>query len=280
MFFGIIYKATNKINGKSYVGQTIQGMKIRKHQHKCDSDDTYFHRAIKKYKIDNFSWKILEHCGSREELNEMEVHYIKQYNALKPGGYNLTCGGDSGFECSEETRLKISNALKGKPLSDETKRKLSIALSGKNNPMYGFRGLEHPAYGNVLSKETKEKMSKAKIGKKRTLISRERQSKNHARISGEAHWGFGQERRDETKKKISNSLMGRYRGKESPNSKKYVITTSDDDEFMIACLTTFCEKYKLNIAHLSSCATGKRSHHKGFKCRHYDENKDINIMEE
>ena len=89
---GIIYKITNKVNGKSYIGQTRYTIEFRLKQHQHKKDNTYFHNAIHKYGIENFSIEILEECNI-EDLNSREIFYIAKYNTFKDG-YNLTIGGD------------------------------------------------------------------------------------------------------------------------------------------------------------------------------------------
>lgn len=89
---GIIYKITNKVNGKSYIGQTRYTIEFRWKQHQHKKDNTYFHNAIHKYGVDNFNIEILEECDT-EELNQKEIFYIAKYDTFK-NGYNLTIGGD------------------------------------------------------------------------------------------------------------------------------------------------------------------------------------------
>lgn len=89
---GIIYKITNKVNGKSYIGQTRYTLEFRWRQHIHKKDNTYFHNAIRKYGPENFTLEVLEEC-STSNLNEREIFYIAKYNTFKEG-YNLTTGGD------------------------------------------------------------------------------------------------------------------------------------------------------------------------------------------
>lgn len=89
---GIIYKITNKVNGKSYIGQTRYTLEFRWRQHLHKKDNTYFHNAIHKYGEENFKKEILEKCKV-EDLNSKEIYYIAKYNTFKEG-YNLTIGGD------------------------------------------------------------------------------------------------------------------------------------------------------------------------------------------
>ena len=99
---GIIYKITNKVNGKSYIGQTRYSLEFRWRQHIHKKDNTYFHNAIKKYGVENFSIEILEECEV-SKLNEREIFYIAKLNTFKEG-YNLTIGGDGN------RRLLLDNA--------------------------------------------------------------------------------------------------------------------------------------------------------------------------
>jgi len=134
---GIIYKVTNIVNGKIYIGQTINTLEYRKHGHEKKSRSkknisTCFHKAIKKYTPENFKWEILEYCNSKDELDEMEFHYIKQYNSFNPNGYNMTFGGEGtiGRACAQETKDKISASKVGKLLSEEHKQVLSDMRRG------------------------------------------------------------------------------------------------------------------------------------------------------
>lgn len=92
-----IYKYTNKINGKIYIGQSVNIYK-RKNYHEAPNsrklERSYFHRAIDKYGIENFDFEIVEEC-SKEELNEKEKLYIEKYNSFdRNNGYNRTTGGE------------------------------------------------------------------------------------------------------------------------------------------------------------------------------------------
>ena len=92
-----IYKYTNLINGKSYIGQSVNIVKRRSNHENTNNrklEKSYFHRAIDKYGINNFSFEILEEC-SKDELNEKEIYYIKKYNTFdRNNGYNRTIGGE------------------------------------------------------------------------------------------------------------------------------------------------------------------------------------------
>lgn len=89
---GFIYKITNKVNGKSYIGQTRYTVEFRWRQHQHKKDNVYFHNAIHKYGVENFLVETLEECDYKD-LNSREIFYIAKYNTFKDG-YNLTIGGD------------------------------------------------------------------------------------------------------------------------------------------------------------------------------------------
>ena len=106
-----IYKFTNKINGKIYIGQT-NDIKPRKRGHKStafnEKSHNYhcaFHNAIRKYGWDNFDFEILEEIDDsfgREYLNEREIFFISYYQSLtSQNGYNITKGGDG---CAKEQK--------------------------------------------------------------------------------------------------------------------------------------------------------------------------------
>ena len=86
-----IYKVTNKVNGKVYIGQSVDiGRRWRTHM--TAKDDIYFHKAIQKYGVENFEWEVIEQC-KKSELDEREIYWIEYYDSFNKG-YNCTKGGD------------------------------------------------------------------------------------------------------------------------------------------------------------------------------------------
>jgi len=151
--YGIIYKVTNKINGRMYVGQTVKLLKERIDEHVCCAlngrGGIYFHNAIKKYGKENFIWRVIAECNSMEELNKIEIKMIEKYNTFE-NGYNLTKGGrgKTGFKPSKETRRKQSESQKG-----------------EKNHNYGKYGKDSPNFGQTKKTRWKKKISKALVGK-------------------------------------------------------------------------------------------------------------------
>jgi len=128
--------AVNILNGKVYVGQTVQTLIERKNGHlrKSKTRNYHFYSAIKKYGADNFEWRQIDDAENADELNQKERYWIAYYKSDNPEyGYNMNEGG-LGARHTEETKRKISELRKGKkmpPHSPETRRKMSESLKGK-----------------------------------------------------------------------------------------------------------------------------------------------------
>ena len=175
--FGIIYKVTNILNGKIYIGQTIRGLEVRGQCHISESKNgnTYFNRALRKYCPENFEWEVIEECYSKEDLDLAEEWYIRYYNTFGSNGYNLTFGGEGtiGWKPSEETRKKISKSMcgennpnYGKERSEEYRKKLSDTLKGRKHSEGHKRKLSEVNKGKKLSEETRKKMGESRKGEK------------------------------------------------------------------------------------------------------------------
>ena len=159
---GSIYKITNTINGKVYVGQTINDAyktRIRDHLNGTQHGSRLVKHAIEKYGQDVFTVEILHDGIIPEFLNTLEIEAIAKFNTVAPNGYNLDTGGNGV----------------GSP-SGETRRKLSEARKGENNPMYGRTGENHPNYGKPRSEETKRKMSENHQTKQPEHLQKRRRS--------------------------------------------------------------------------------------------------------
>lgn len=137
----IIYKITNLINQKIYIGQTIRTLEERFGEHRRSTHEFHLHNAIRKYGPQNFTAEIIDTATSRDELNEKEIYWINYYKSditgynMKPGGsYNpmhvesIKEAHDSKMR-SPEVRAKISETMKqhfaDNPVSAETRKKLA-----------------------------------------------------------------------------------------------------------------------------------------------------------
>lgn len=243
----IIYKTTNLINQKFYVGKDTH------------NNPNYYGSgkrlklAIQKYGIENFEKEIIEICDSLDKLNEREKFWIKELNAINEG-YNISLGGDGGDTISKnpkkyEIGKKISESNKGrfigKTNSKETREKISKALKGKflgnKNPNYGKNHTDETkdkirkkALGRVVSDETRQKISIKSKGKKGSVWTDEMRQKlsesrkNNNPFKGKTHTTEVRTRlsevnkkpkSEEHKRKISETLKGNKPG----NMRKVVV---------------------------------------------------------
>ncbi|CAG7579897.1 MAG: endodeoxyribonuclease [uncultured marine phage] len=129
----VIYKTTNLKNGKFYIGKDE-----RNHPDYYGSG-LLLNRAIEKYGKENFVKEILEECFTRDELNNREIYWIDELNAIKDG-YNIAIGGSGGDTYTNNPNLE--------------------EISEK------FRGENNPFYGKSHSNESIEKMRKSMKGRK------------------------------------------------------------------------------------------------------------------
>lgn len=107
----VIYKVTNKINGKIYIGKTYNFEK-RRREHIYDIENELpFHRALKKYGTDNFEWEIIDTGISDNEIKEKEIYWIKKLNTCvhfpNSNGYNITLGGEGGVSWNSRPVLQF-----------------------------------------------------------------------------------------------------------------------------------------------------------------------------
>lgn len=139
----IIYKITNKINSKIYIGQTTTSLAIRWKDHKRlkKRQMTPIKLAIQKYGEHNFIIDQIDSATSIRELNEKEEYWISFYNSTnKKVGYNLMSRSSGKGAHSPETIQKMSRVKKGKTgrkHSEETKRLFSLMRKGKPSPHVG-----------------------------------------------------------------------------------------------------------------------------------------------
>jgi group I intron endonuclease len=134
----IIYKATNVVNGKLYIGMTIKTIHERRKQHfrNAKRTKTLFAHALRKYGEDGFEWEVIDTAETHEKLQEKEIHWIKYYNSTNQDvGYNLCTGGGgfSGFSHTEETKQKMSESKLGKARPDGIKRFYKDTQKGEGN---------------------------------------------------------------------------------------------------------------------------------------------------
>lgn len=129
-----IYVITNTMNGKKYVGQSINiSQRWRAHRTRYQTEDGYLYKAMRKYGLDAFTFEILVECD-KTDLNDLEQYWIGIYQSNNPNfGYNLTAGGDApaeiNFKISDEEVLQIYDLLRGGTMQAEIANKFGISQS-------------------------------------------------------------------------------------------------------------------------------------------------------
>lgn len=163
---GYIYKITNLINNRPYIGKTSQTVEKRWKSHyyearrwkKCQETGTDFgyssslYPAMNKHGYENFAIQLLEEVDSLEALNQREKYWIDFYDA-RNNGYNIAAGGHGGFflgcKHTPEALEKIGAASRQRKHTPEARAKISKSKMG-----------------HLTTDETKEKIRKTKTGRK------------------------------------------------------------------------------------------------------------------
>lgn len=193
-----IYCIENLANNKKYIGKSLN-LDKRLTQHKSHLKrnlhaNKHLQNAWNIYGYSTFRFFILEEC-ERELLSEKEVYYIKLFETKK-FGYNMTDGGDGtiGLSVTKEvrqklsnyfkenpsrkkgeyshsidTKIKISNSLKGRKITEEAKQKMKETIKNRTEEEQAIinKKLSDSAKNRTVSPELREKMNKARWGERR-----------------------------------------------------------------------------------------------------------------
>jgi len=279
-----IYKTTNILNDKIYIGQTIYD------NSNYYGSGKYLKTAIKKYGIENFKKEIIDECDF-DELNDREIYWIDFYDSIK-NGYNISKGGQkswmTGLNHSEESRQKMSinrsgelNPLYGKHHTEETKKKISNSNKGKIRTDEQKEKLK----GRKITEESRQKMSLASTGRKHTEESKNKLSvanKGKTPFLGKKHtqeWkdmiSFvhkGKIVSDETKEKMRLNNIGKKLTEEQKNKiraslEKEVVKIEDDN---VVNVWKSLKDASLDLKISIKCV--------GYNCRKKDKNNKYKIM--
>lgn len=176
-----IYKITNLINNKCYVGQTTKSIKKRFYQHismarcmsRCKNSVQVISKAIAKYGPENFKFEVVKFFDgiTPEELTNQEIKYIKFYNTMGPNGYNMILGSPNGPK-TIDTKKKISNTSHGRRLRHKESASKYIGVSVSKNGTFraSIRAFGYKRFARTFSSETEaaiayDKMSLCLFGK-------------------------------------------------------------------------------------------------------------------
>jgi group I intron endonuclease len=187
-----VYKITNNLNGKGYIGQTINSLQERFRTHcgvysegKCPA----LWSAIQLYGKDNFTIELLwsKPGYTREDLDEKEIEMIKVHDTLSPNGYNLMAGGH-GSRHNDESRRKISEAkkklweekgdeiraqIKERGVSEETRKRMSEGCIRKYQERPELKEYSKNREGATHTEETRAKMAEAWVRRKQSPAHRD-----------------------------------------------------------------------------------------------------------
>lgn len=259
---GIVYRLVNRVNGKSYIGRTMDVTK-RMWEHKNvvkkatgKTKERPIVKAFLEFGFEAFDFEILYESEPFEDrklldkhLDEKEIFYIEKYNSVE-NGYNLTKGGKGAYGLGRKIR---------ESWTDERRKEFSERMKGGNNPCYGkkFVGVKKPKLlGKKHSEERRKKISEALKGK-------------------------GHPQSEETKRKISESTRGvpksethrknaaeAKRGKKVPSNWKPILQYSTDGVFIKEWDNMQEPQTIYNSRQLGMCAKGKFRTIAGFVWRY------------
>lgn len=213
--YGVIYTVTNRVNGKQYVGQTVQSIGKRwiSHVQRARAGENgcrALYNAIRKYGASVFHIEAIIACDSQEELNQMEIMAIIAGDTISYG-YNLKTGGDNA-RLGIDARARISAAKvghpahnKGQPMSSEQRAKLSEINRGKTHTPESRAKMSATHKGRKCPKSPEHR---AKIAT--TLRGRKLSDEHRAKLSGERNHSYGKKFSDEHRAKIGVANLGKH----------------------------------------------------------------------
>lgn len=231
-----VYKHTNKMNGKVYIGITSREPEVRWANGNGYWSNKHFYNAIKKYGWENFDHEILCESLSESEAKERETHFISIYGAFGENGYNQTEGGEG---------------CRGWKMNDEQKKKISVALTGRKRPPEIGEMVRRRSLGKKASPEARRRMSEAQKGRHHTeetkaLLSEIMKKKGipeaAVRAAAEMH-------------------------------KRPVVQCTMDGDFVRVWPSAMDAERECGFHHncIAKCARGKAKHHGGFKWAYAEE---------
>lgn len=174
----LIYKITNKINNKCYIGQTIKDAETRWKEHQqhafgkhINDQNKVLYKAIRKYGLENFTFEVLQdNITSFKELDEAEIYWINYYNSFLKG-YNQTFGGQQYHAI-----LPIQEVI------DDYKKTKSARKTALNF------GIDHSTVDDILNLNGVERYSFRQVAGQRIKISKENFEKTFDSVRDCAEW--------------------------------------------------------------------------------------------
>lgn len=232
----IVYHAYRIDSPAFYVGKTTKSLEHRRKRHERDAmlcrTKSRFHKAIRKYGVDGFEWRVLDECSTVDELNRTERAWIALVRDCGHKLYNLTDGGDGG-DCGGSTFWKNNSP------SPEMREKISISLKQyyTKNP-HPRKGLS--CEGRKHSEDAKKRISESKMGHSVSVSTRD---KLRAANIGK-----------KLKPHVLELLMVKFSGAANPSARRVVcITTGETFDFAKLA----ADKYSIDLSSIIKCCRGK-----------------------
>lgn len=234
--YGYIYKTTNLINGKIYIGQKKSTIFLGE---KYLGSGIELVSAIKKYGKENFKVELIEELPTKKKLDEREIYWIDKYNSRnKQIGYNIAEGGEGGdtlSQLSEEKLLackqKMSKSHKGRIVSEKTRKKLSEINKGK---YYLTEEAKERVRQKLIGRvQTEEEKEKRKISRKKFLENNPNYMKEVVGVKISKTKKGNVIISNEQKKQISNTLKNYFK-----THKPYIVGkhhTKETKEIISSC---------------------------------------------
>lgn len=234
---GIVYKATSP-SGKVYIGITISTLKerIRTHLRGVKKDSKIpFHQAIRKYKLENMTWEIIDRANTWDELCKLEKKYIKLFNSYS-NGYNLTLGGEGTFGLQHDEEWCVQNAqIRKKFFQDQSNREmqsLANTIAHQENP---DQAIEHSKFMRQRYTRQSEREKTAE-GMKRFLS-------------------------DSTNRKLHSIQRG---------AKAFLVCKDGKSIGEWLTQRECARALNLDVGHINSCLHAKRKSHGGYTFKYQD----------
>jgi len=159
----VIYKITNEVTKKVYIGQTTQTLDNRIKNHLKESKNNVkrpFLNALKKYGLNSFIFEVIDSSNNLDELNEKEIYWINFYNSVSPNGYNVTGGGQGKkLTPTKELKLRICEGLKNSEKWNKILNSEEFKEKRKNNFSVWNKGKKfNQEHKNKIWEKNKERI--------------------------------------------------------------------------------------------------------------------------
>ena len=285
----IIYKITNQINNKKYIGYDTNGAKEsrwRRHQiagrrKKAVKWEgySYLYNAMRFYGVENFTYEIIDQANTIEELKNKEIYWIAHYNTFLGEGYNMTPGGDGGIG----NKSFLENATPEK--LEEYSQLLSRKVKGHWNSLHGNERQNridnaHQWLKTMSDSEKEEHYKKVGIGVskwRQSLTKEENDELNHKNSQGvKKYWeSLSDEEIQEWGQRTSKTMTNVWSNMDPEEKKRriskgaekkrhtFLFFSPEGNKYIVKNIKEFCKKYNLSHGQMRRVAkSGKK--HKGW----------------